>query len=199
MGSKYVIVKFAAGNLFVGHYGETKGTNAYVYFGKPISTNAKPVALRFQVKYARGGINYVNSKAAQVGKEYSIGSRQMKVTGGQPDLAKIFFCLTNWTEPHCVYSADETTFFDPRTTDGVLGLGYFDSDTTTNLIVEDTSVWHEMTIPIEYTDPESIPSYLVLTYTCSGYGDYFTGSTESWMYVDDIELLYDLDENNLPK
>ena len=199
MGSKFVIVKFAAGNLFVGHYGETKGTNAYVYFGKPISTNAKPVALRFQVKYARGGINYVNSKAAQVGKEYSIGSRQMKITGGQPDLAKIFFCLTNWTEPHCVYSADETTFFDPRTTEGVLGLGYFDSDTTTNLIVEDTSVWHEMTIPIEYSDPETVPSYLVLTYTCSGYGDYFTGSTESWMYVDDIELLYDLDENNQPK
>ena len=31
---------------------------------------------------------------------------------------------------------------------------------------------------------------LLLTLTCSGYGDYFTGSTDSYMYVDDIELVY---------
>ena len=56
-----------------------------------------------------------------------------------------------------------------------------------------------MTIPIEYTNPEAVASRLVLTFTCSGYGDYFTGSDSSWMFVDDIELLYDLDENNQPK
>ncbi|MBR1962157.1 MAG: PCMD domain-containing protein [Alistipes sp.] len=199
MGSKFVIVKFAAGNLFAGHYGETKGTNASVYFGQPINSNAKPVALRFKTKYKRGGINYVNSKAASVGTEYYIGSRQLKVVGGQPDVTKVFFGLTTWSEPHCVYSADETTFFDPRTVDGVFGLAYFDSDVTTDLMVENTEVWHTMTIPVEYSNPELVPTYLVLTFTCSGYGDYFTGGTESWMYVDDIELLYDLDDENMPK
>ena len=200
MGSQNVLgMKFAAGNLFVGHYGETLGTNATVYFGRPIDKNVKPVAVRFKTKYWRGGINYINSKGASVGSEYQIGSKQIKVTGGQPDLAKVFFCLTDWTEPHCVYSADETTFFDPRSAAGVYGLGYFDSDNNPELVVEQTDKWHTITLPIEYSDPEVTPTYLVMTFTCSGYGDYFTGSSESWMYVDDIELLYDLDESNQPK
>ncbi len=204
MGSQSVLnMKFAAGNLFVGHYGETLGTNAKIYFGRKIDQNVKPVAVRFKIKYSRGGINWItiNNKyqSASTGTEYHIGSKQIKVVGGQPDVAKVFLCLTDWAEPHCVNSADEKTFFDPRTAEGVFGLGYFDSDTTPELVVEDTDEWHTMTLPIEYTNPEIVPTVLLLTYTCSGYGDYFTGSSESWMYVDDIELLYDLDETNQPK
>ena len=204
MGSQSVLnMKFAAGNLFVGHYGETIGTNATVYFGRPMSQDVKPVAVRFWVKYSRGGINWItiNNKyqAASNGTEYHIGSKQIKVVGGQPDVAKVFFCLTDWNAPHCVNSADETTFFDPRTAAGVLGLGYFDSNSNPEMVVEDTDEWHLMTLPIEYSNPEVVPSQLLLTFTCSGYGDYFTGSSESWMYVDNIELLYDLDENNQPK
>ncbi len=204
MGSQSVLnMKFAAGNLFVGHYGETLGTNAKIYFGRNIDQNVKPVALRFKIKYSRGGINWItiNNKyqSASTGTEYHIGSKQIKIIGGQPDVAKVFFCLTDWAEPHCVNSADEKTFFDPRTAEGVFGLGYFDSDSTPELVVEDTDKWHTMTLPIEYSNPEVVPSVLLLTFTCSGYGDYFTGSSESWMYVDDIELLYDLDENNQPK
>lgn len=204
MGSQSVWnMKFAAGNLFVGHYGETLGTNAKIYFGRKIDQNVKPVALRFKVKYSRGSINWItiNNKyqSASTGTEYHIGSKQIKIIGGQPDVAKVFFCLTDWTEPHCVNSADEKTFFDPRTAAGVFGLGYFDSDSTPELVVANTDEWHTMTIPIEYSNPEIVPSVLLLTFTCSGYGDYFTGSSESWMYVDDIELLYDLDEENQPK
>ena len=199
MASRYVVVKFAAGNLFVGHYGETAGTNAYVYFGKPISQTVRPTAIRFKIKYYCGGIDYVASKKADAGVEYHIGSKQIPVKGGDADLAKVFFCVTDWTEPHCVYSADETTFFDPRTADGVLGIGYFDTYSTPEPSSVDTSAWHEMTLPIEYKSFESDTSYLLLTFTCSGYGDYFTGSTSSWMYVDDIELLYDLNEENQPK
>lgn len=204
MGSQSVLnMKFAAGNLFVGHYGETLGTNATVYFGRPMSQDVKPVAIRFWIKYSRGGINWItiNNKyqAASNGTEYHIGSKQIKIIGGQPDVAKVFFCLTDWAAPHCVNSADEKTFFDPRTASGVLGLGYFDSNNNPEMVVEDTDEWHMMTLPIEYSNPEVVPSQLLLTFTCSGYGDYFTGSSESWMYVDDIELLYDLDENNQPK
>ena len=204
MGSQNVLnMKFAAGNLFVGHYGETLGTNATVFFGRPMAQNVKPVALRFKVKYSRGGINWITIgnkyQSAQTGTEYHIGSKQTKVIGGEPDLAKVFLCLTDWSAPHCVNSADEKTFYDPRTAPGVLGVGYFDSNSCPELVVEKTEVWHTMTLPIEYSNPEVIPSYLVLTFTCSGYGDYFTGSDSSWMFVDDIELLYDLDENNQPK
>ncbi len=200
MGSKLVAnIKFAAGNLFAGHYGATSGMDATVYFGRQIDQNVKPVALRFKVRYTRGGIKYINSEEATSGVEYHIGSKQTKIIGGQPDLAKVFFCLTDWTEPHCVDSADETTFFDPRTAAGVNGLGYFDSDNNPDMVVEHTNEWHTMTIPIEYVNPEIVPKCIVMTFTCSGYGDYFTGSDGSEMFVDDIELLYDLDENNQPK
>ena len=204
MGSQSVLnMKFAAGNLFVGHYGETLGTNATVYFGRPMAQNVKPVAVRFKVKYSRGGINWITIgnkyQAASNGTEYHIGSKQIKVIGGQPDVAKIFFCLTDWAAPHCVNSADEKTFFDPRTASGVVGLGYFDSINSPEMVVEETDKWHTMTLPVEYSNPEVVPSQLLLTFTCSGYGDYFTGSSESWMYVDEIELLYDLDEENQPK
>ncbi len=204
MGSQNVLgMKFAAGNLFVGEYGETLGTNAKIYFGRMVDQNIKPVALRFKVKYSRGGINWitVNNKyqSATTGTEYHIGSKQIKIVGGQPDVAKVFFCLTDWSEPHCVDSADEKTFFDPRTAEGVYGLGYFDSDNNPEMVADHTDRWHTMTLPIEYRNPEVVPSCLLLTFTCSGYGDYFTGSSESWMYIDDIELLYDLDEQNQPK
>ena len=161
------------------------------------------MAVRFKLKYSRGGINWITIgnkyQNATTGTEYHIGSKQIKIVGGQPDVAKVFFCLTDWSKPHCVNSADEKTFFDPRTEAGVIGLGYFDSDSNPEMVVEDTDEWHTMTLPIEYSNPEVVPSQLLLTFTCSGYGDYFTGSSESWMYVDDIELLYDLDENNQPK
>ena len=204
MGSQSVLnMKFAAGNLFVGHYGETLGTNATVYFGRPVTQNIKPVAVRFKVKYARGGINWITIgnkyQAASTGSEYHIGSKQIKVIGGEPDVAKVFFGLTDWAQPHCVNSADEKTFFDPRTAQGVIGLGYFDSNSCPDMVVKETDKWHTMTLPVEYSNPEIVPSQLVLTFTCSGYGDYFTGSSESWMFVDDIELLYDLDETNQPK
>ena len=200
MGSQNVLnMKFAAGNLFVGHYGRTLGTNATVYFGRPVSENVKPVALRFKVKYSRGGINYINSKSASTGTEYHIGSKQIRIVGGEPDVAKVFICLTEWSEAHCVDSADEKTFFDPRYAEGVFGLGYFDSNANPEMVAEETKEWHTMTLPIEYTNPEIVASRLVLTFTCSGYGDYFTGSDSSWMFVDDIELLYDLDDANQPR
>lgn len=188
LGSKLVFeFKFAAGNLFVGHYGETIGTTgATVYFGRPIAEDIKPVALRFKTKYSRGNINCVGDN--------SLSSKE-----GTKDLAKVFICLTDWTAPHCVNSTDKTTFFDPRTAKGVLGVGYFDSDNNPELVAENTEKWHTMTIPIEYTKPEGKATHLVVTFTCSGYGDYFTGSDASWMYVDDIELLYDLDDENQPK
>ena len=103
LGSQNVLnMKFAAGNLFVGHYGETLGTNATVYFGRPLSQDVKPVALRFKVKYYRGNIDCV-------------GNPDLESKRGTQDLTKVFVSLTEWDAPHCVDSKDKTTFFDPRT------------------------------------------------------------------------------------
>ena len=210
MKSEYVLgLKFAAGNIYVGYYGKTEGTDAYVYFGQPLEQNLRPVAVRMKLKYNCGAINKIKGvKDPVAGEVYKIGNHNIPVTGYAPDLAKIFFCVAEWPEAHCVYSADESSFFDPRTAEGVLGLSYFDSYTASEGITTrwmhadeegDVTKWHEMTIPVDYKNLNAESSILVFTLTCSGYGDYFTGSTESWMYADDIELLFDLDENNMPK
>ncbi|MBR2352035.1 MAG: PCMD domain-containing protein [Alistipes sp.] len=210
MRSEYVLgLKFAAGNIYVGYYGKTEGTDAYVYFGQPLEQNLRPVAVRLKVKYNCGPINKIKGvKDPVAGQIYKIGNRNIPIKASAPDLAKVFFCVTEWSEPHCVYSADEATFFDPRTAGGVLGVSYFDSDTKTSDIATrwlhddeqgDTTKWHEMTIPVDYKNLNAESTMLVFTLTCSGYGDYFTGSTESWMYADDVELLFDLDESNMPR
>ena len=158
------IGKFAAGNLFVGAFGGIKGTNGLVDFGQPFTFTARPKALRFWMKNHCGTINEGS---------YTSGT----------DLNKVFVCLCDWEKPYRVDTSDQSTLFDPVNAAGVLGYGVRESQ-------ESIGEWTLVEIPITYKDATKVPNYLVLTYTCSGYGDYFCGSTDSWMYVDDVELVY---------
>ena len=178
MDSEYIVVKFAAGNGYLGSWGGMDGTNAKVYFGQPFDFNAKPKAIRLWAKWNCGTIDKVSSN---VGKK------------GNPDLCKMFCALT--TDSHLVDSSKgaETTFSpsdadiksgDPRY-DKVLYSAYFDT-------TESQTEWKMVEIPFTFygDDPNQVPTHIMLTFTCSGYGDFFDGSTSSWMYVDDIELVY---------
>ncbi len=158
------IGKFAAGNLFVGKFVKIDGMGGVVDFGKPFTFTARPKAVKFWMKNNCGTINE--------------GSH----TSGT-DLAKIFICLCDRTEPYQVNTNNESTLFDPRTAANVIANGIYESTTS-------VSEWTEITIPIEYKDNNTKPNFLVFTFSCSGYGDYFTGSTDSYMYVDDIEFVY---------
>lgn len=178
MDSEYIVVKFAAGNGYLGSWGGMDGTNAKVYFGQPFDFNAKPKAIRLWAKWNCGKIDKVDKGVAKK---------------GDPDLCKFFCCMT--TDSHLVDSSKgkETTFSpsdadiksgDPRY-DKVLYSAYFDT-------TESQTEWTELTIPFTFygDDPNQVPTHIMLTFTCSGYGDFFDGSTSSWMYVDDIELVY---------
>ena len=178
MDSEYIVIKFAAGNAYIGSWGGMDGANAKVYFGQPFSYNAKPKAIRFWAKWNCGKIDRENTG---VGKK------------GNPDLCKFFCALT--TDIHLVDSSKgaETTFSpsdadirsgDPRY-DKVLYSAY--KDTT-----ESSHEWQLIEIPFTFygDDENQVPTHLMLTFTCSGYGDFFDGSTDSWLYVDDIEFVY---------
>ena len=178
MDSEYIVLKFAAGNLYIGSWGGMQGQNATVYFGQPFSFNAKPKAIRFWAKFNCGTID---NASGGVGKE------------GDPDLCKIFCCMA--TEAHTVISADaKGTTFSPSDANiksgdarykKVLYSAYMET-------TQSQTEWKQFEIPFTFygSDPNQVPTHLILTYTCSGYGDFFDGSTESWMYVDDIELVY---------
>ena len=179
MDSEYIVLKFAAGNGYIGSWGGMSGTtNAKVYFGQPFEYNAKPKAIRFWAKWNCGTIDRVDKG---VGKK------------GDPDLCKIFCCMTTGT--HLVDSSNgAATTFSPSDADIksgdaryniVLYSAYFES-------TQSQTEWKQVEVPFTFygSDPNQVPTHLILTFTCSGYGDFFDGSTSSWMYIDDIELVY---------
>ena len=158
------IGKFAAGNLFVGRFVKIDGTGGIVEFGRTFDFTARPKALRFWMKNNEGDINE--------------GSH----TTGK-DLAKVYCCFTD--RKFTVNTNKQETFFTPDiTTDGILAAGTWETH-------DSHSEWTQIEVPITYKEGVTTkPTLLVLTFTCSGYGDYFTGSTESYMYVDDVEFVY---------
>ena len=178
MDSEYIVVKFAAGNLYVGSWGGMNGMNATVYFGQPFSFNAKPKAVRFWAKWNCGTIDKVSG---------GVGAK------GDPDLCKIFCCMAK--DRHSVYSGDAAgTSFSPSDANiksgdsryrNILYSAYMET-------TQSQAEWKQVEIPFTFygTNPNEIPTHLILTFTCSGYGDYFDGSTDSFLYVDDIELVY---------
>ncbi len=158
------IGKFAAGNLFVGRFVAIDGMGGIVEFGRSFDFTARPKALRFWMKNHQGTINE--------------GSH----TSGT-DLAKVYCCFTD--RKFTVNTNDEATFFTPDlNTEGILAKAYWES-------TEDHNEWTLMELPIEYKEGVTAkPTLLIITFSCSGYGDYFTGSTDSYMYVDDVEFVY---------
>ena len=63
--------------------------------------------------------------------------------------------------------------------------------TITDEEAKGTGEWQEFTIDLKYRDLTRVPKYIIVVASASKYGDYFTGSTSSVMYIDDFSLVYD--------
>ena len=181
------IGKFAAGNMFIGKYVSTVGTNGIVGFGRKFTS--RPVALRFWLKYNCGAIDRIgelpNGSALQLGDN---------------DTGSIFIALGDWTKeeygldadgkikgtddsPVVVDTRSKATFFNPKSA-AVIAYGEL-------LLNESVGEWQQVTIPLEYVTTSKVPTHIVLVASSSRLGDYFTGSTQSVMWLDDMELLYE--------
>ena len=173
------IGKFAAGNIFIGTYAKTEGTNGRVNFGHPFT--ARPIALHGWVKYTQGTID-------EIGKQPQ-GTTLQK---GDKDQGSIYIAVGTWkaaeyggtdTSPVQIYTADVSTFFNSNAPD-VIGYGEW-------MINESVNEWREFTIPLDYRRTDVVPTHLIIVCSASRWGDYFTGSTQSRMWLDDFELLWD--------
>jgi hypothetical protein len=51
--------------------------------------------------------------------------------------------------------------------------------------------WTEFTIPLDYRATNRVPTHIIIVCSASRYGDYFTGSTKSVLWLDDFELVYE--------
>ncbi len=182
--SRWVVVKFAAGNLFSGHFGALVGTSGgTVYFGRPFT--ARPTALRFWMKYSGGVINRESSNVPSDGKK------------GNYDKASIRIALGTWNyrqyggdadSPVMINTTDESTFVDFSTDKSTIAFGEKIVSSDDSNPAKD---WIQMTIPLEYRSLTTYPTHIIISCAASMYGDYFSGYDDSKLWLDGMELLYD--------
>ncbi|MCC8094857.1 MAG: PCMD domain-containing protein [Tannerellaceae bacterium] len=183
----YVIIvpigRFAAGNLFAGEYVETlMGLNistagGKLSFGREFTS--RPTKLKGWYKYDVGTIDYVDSSIpADLVAE---GAKK-----GEPDKAHIYFALSDKGEPYTIINTtaqnNTITLFD-KNDENIIAYGEF-------IKPESTDGLEEFEVELEYNSLTRKPTHIIIVCSASKYGDYFTGSTGSTLWLDDFELVY---------
>ncbi len=169
MATTVVMGVMAAGNIYTGQFNKailSGGTGAEIFFGKPYT--CRPLKLTGYYNYHSGSID--KAKAPY---------ESMK---GKQDSCHIYVALCDWTEPFTVNTVDGKLrdFSDP----GIIALGELKTDRSTD-------GYEKFTIDIRYRDTVRKPTYIVLVASASKYGDYFTGSTSSVLYLDEMDFIFD--------
>lgn len=166
--------QFAAGNLYTGHFVETIGmSGAEIQFGSEFT--ARPTALHGFFQYTAGIVDYYGSSTPD--------SALVKKDG--PDMCAIYIALSDADAPYTVNTKDGN-FVDFAKDKNIIAYGELPIKECVT-----TNGWKEFTIDLEYRDLNRKPKYIIVVASASKYGDYFTGSTGSLMYLDDFSLSYD--------
>lgn len=171
--SAFGIGKFAAASLYSGKFNSLVGTNgAKIDFGQKFAS--RPTGLHGWFRYTSGKIDYRGDNTPA-----GLGEK------GTDDLCSIYMALAK--APHQLNNTDTSTFFDFENDDNIIAYGELpDAEAVTT-----NNEWKEFNVELKYKDitPQTA-YYLIIVCSSSKYGDYFTGSTGSIMYIDDLELLY---------
>lgn len=170
------IGKFAAGNMFVGRYASTDGTDGVLDFGRPFA--CRPSAYKFWFKYAPGEVAK-NSIPSDVNVD--------NIQVGSKDIGKIYVTIGDWDGPYVIKTKNSTSgggqlfnINDPH----IIAYGEYE-------MKESVSDWREVVVDLVYRDTTRKPKYIIVCVSASKYGDYFTGGEGSTMYLDDFELIYE--------
>ena len=177
--SKWIVIKFAAGNIFTGTYLKTDGTNGVLGFGRPFT--AFPSKLTFDYKYMSMPMDKVDESLSHL--------------KGRPDSCSVYIALwhvedneyeeyqgdkypliirTKPGKEQSLFSAD-----DPR----VIAYGQFTNGNTVNN-------WTSESITINYKNTELPPTHILVVASSSKYGDFFTGGVGSTLVLDNMKLIY---------
>ena len=182
LASKNVFVKFAAGNLFSGEFLGLDGMDGILSFGRPFES--RPSQLKGWFKYTQGEINQDNNYP----------NKPEGAEKGQMDKGKIYIAIGDW-EPQTftVKNKSYTAIVPVQTNKNVQQL--FDSNDEHiiaygELVIDKTVAdWEELAIDLTYRSDRK-PKYIVIVGTSSIYGDYFVGSDQSVLWLDDLSLEY---------
>lgn len=174
-------VKFAAGNLFVGEYKKTQGTNGILGFGREFVSY--PTALK-------GWFKYKTAPITQVSKGYE----KLK---NQPDTCIVWVALGDWELTQNAETGQKTAV-EIRTDNNNNGK-YFDKNDPHVIAYgemtcgEDVNEYKSFEVKLDYRATNRVPTSLLIVCSASKYGDYFTGG-ECVMWIDDFSLVYDYED-----
>lgn len=176
-----LVGKFAAGNVFVGEYLDTQGTDGVLGWGREFTS--RPKSLKGYVRYAPATIEYVSDGAPA---EY---------VKGDSDKGIIYIALvTNEKDSYngkswpCVVktkSSDRHLFDSSAENSRIIGYGELVFDRAWG----SDSEMVEFEIPIEYRRTDVKVSNIIVVGSASKGGDYFCGGA-SVMNLDDLQLVY---------
>ncbi len=167
--SKYLVLKFAAGNIFTGDYVKTDGTNGVLNFGRPFT--AFPTKLRIHYKYNSATID-------------KVGDNDYQYLKGRADSCHIYIALTDWDQQLEIRTRpSERQLFDKNDSHVI---AYAE-------LVQGTSdaAYRQLDLTLNYRYTNRTPKYILVVASASKYGDFFTGGTGSKLWVDDFELIYE--------
>ncbi len=168
--TKYIVIKLAAGNLYVGDYVKTDGTNGILDMGREWTT--RPTKLRGWYKYQPQPMNIVSDELAHLNLK------------GKNDTCNIYMLLGDWDAPVQVRTNPRNRklidFNDPK----IIAVAQLQSGDV-------VSEYKQFEIEFEYRSTSRKPKYLICVISASKYGDYFTGGDGSLLTVDEFELDYD--------
>ena len=157
--------KFASASLYTGQFVKMVGTSgAQLSFGVPFT--GRPKSLHGYYAYTPGTIDYAGDS--------------MKSKLGKTDHGRIEIYITVWSKPFLIDNTKGLAL-NPKSAD-VIGYGTLDLSTATNGYVE-------FDIPIVYTS-DATPTYAGIMAASSKWGDTYTGSSGSVLYLDEMELRY---------
>ena len=163
--SRKVFGIFVSGSLFTGSFEGVVGTSgAKMKFGVPFK--GRPKSLSGYAHYIPGKVNF--AKAPYLAMK------------DKTDIGKVDVSLTAWPEPRLYDTTKDNFELDGDPSVIASDILYFKTATDGYVRFE---------IPIHYKDDRT-PSFIILTASASAYGAYFTGSTDSVLYIDDLRLNY---------
>lgn len=176
--SKSALGVIAAGNLFVGYYVKTDGTNGVLSLGRPFN-GTHPEKLKV---YA----NYRPASGVKKTDKIDNAVKPSDFTDGGYDHGQIYIALT--TQEYEIRTNPSDRQLLSKDDPCVVAYGQV---TWTGNFGPDGSL-QEVEIPIEYNSRANTtrPTHIIIVCSASKYGDYFSGASGSVMYVDDFELVY---------
>lgn len=174
-----VFGKFAAGNVFIGKYLKTDGTNGVLGWGRAFT--GRPSKLHGWVKYSPVAVDYTSTDDLP------------SVSKGDMDQGIIYIALLDdHTETYngeawpvvIKTKSSERQLFDKNSSHVIAyGEQVFDETSGDGLI--------EFTVTLDYYKTDIRPTYVLCTAAASKGGDYFAGGSGSTMWLDDLELIYE--------